>query len=226
VNALELEGVTKEHAGASPVVALRDVSMTVEPGEFVAVTGPSGSGKSTLLAVAGTLERPTAGAVRVAGTPVEGLGDAELSGIRSHGLGFVFQQYHLLSTRSVLQNVADGLLYRGVPAAERLERAAAAVKAVGLEHRTAHRPGALSGGECQRVAIARALVGEPALLLADEPTGNLDSRSGREIFDLLARLHARGATILVVTHNDELAQAAPRAVSLRDGAIEADVRRG
>ena len=225
MNALELEGVTKEHAGPSPVVALRDVSMTVEPGEFVAVTGPSGSGKSTLLAVAGTLERPTAGAVRVAGTSVEGLGDAELSGIRSHGLGFVFQQYHLLSTRSVLQNVADGLLYRGVQAAERLERAAAAVKAVGLEHRTAHRPGALSGGECQRVAIARALVGEPALLLADEPTGNLDSRAGREIFDLLTRLHARGATILVVTHNDELAQAALRVVSLRDGAIEADVRR-
>jgi ABC-type lipoprotein export system ATPase subunit len=226
VNALELEGVTKEHAGPSPVVALRDVSMTVEPGEFVAVTGPSGSGKSTLLAVAGTLERPTAGAVRVAGTSVEGLGDAELSGIRSHGLGFVFQQYHLLSTRSVLQNVADGLLYRGVQAAERLERAAAAVRAVGLEHRTAHRLGALSGGECQRVAIARALVGEPALLLADEPTGNLDSRAGREIFDLLTRLHARGATILVVTHNDELAQAALRVVSLRDGAIEADVRRG
>jgi putative ABC transport system ATP-binding protein len=157
---------------------------------------------------------------------VEGLGDAELSGIRSHGLGFVFQQYHLLSTRSVVQNVADGLLYRGVAAAERLERAAVAVKAVGLEHRSTHRPGALSGGECQRVAIARALVGEPALLLADEPTGNLDSRAGREIFDLLARLHARGTTILVVTHNDELARAAPRAVSLRDGAIEADARRG
>jgi putative ABC transport system ATP-binding protein len=225
VNALELEGVTKEHAGSPPVVALDDVTLCVEAGEFVAVTGVSGSGKSTLLAIAGTLERPTAGAVRVAGTAVEGMSDADLSGVRSQGLGFVFQQFHLLPTRSVLQNVADGLLYRGVPAAQRLDRAAAAVDAVGLSHRTRHRPGELSGGECQRVAIARAVVGEPALLLADEPTGNLDSSTGAEIFALLGGLHARGTTILLVTHNEELAGAAPRAVSLRDGRIERDERR-
>jgi putative ABC transport system ATP-binding protein len=225
VNALELEGVTKEHAGSPPVVALRDVTLTIESGEFVAITGPSGSGKSTLLAIAGTLERPTAGTVRVVGTAVQGMSDADLSGVRSHRLGFVFQQFHLLPTRSVLDNVADGLLYRGVPVAKRLERAAAAVRAVGLSHREGHRPAELSGGECQRTAIARAVVGEPALLLADEPTGNLDSATGAEIFALLRRLHERGTTILLVTHNQELAAASPRAVSLRDGRIERDERR-
>jgi putative ABC transport system ATP-binding protein len=224
MNALELDAVTKEHEGAPPVRALADVTFTVETGDFVAVTGPSGSGKSTLLAVAGTLERPTRGTVRIAGTEVDGMSDVELSGIRSTGLGFVFQQFHLLPTRSVLQNVADGLLYRGLPAAERGERAAAAVAAVGLHHRRGHRPGELSGGECQRTAIARAIVGEPALLLADEPTGNLDSRTGREIFALLGTLHERGTTILVVTHNDELACLAPRGVALRDGRIERDER--
>jgi len=167
VNALELQAVTKVHPGAPSVVALRDVSLVVAAGEFVAVMGPSGSGKSTLLAVAGTLERPTSGTVRVAGTAVEDLADADLSGIRSRGLGFVFQQFHLMPTRSVLHNVADGLLYRGLPAAERLERAAAAVDAVGMRHRADHRPGELSGGECQRAAIARAIVGDPALVLAD-----------------------------------------------------------
>jgi len=225
VNALELHAVTKVHPGAPSVVALRDVSLVVAAGEFVAVMGPSGSGKSTLLAVAGTLERPTSGTVRVAGTAVEGLGDADLSGIRSRGLGFVFQQFHLMPTRSVLHNVADGLLYRGLPAAERLERAAAAVDAVGMRHRADHRPGELSGGECQRAAIARAIVGDPALVLADEPTGNLDSGTGDEIFTLLGRLHERGTTILVVTHNDALARITPRVVRLRDGRIERDERR-
>jgi putative ABC transport system ATP-binding protein len=224
MNALELDGVTKEHEGAPPVQALADVTFRVETGDFVAVTGPSGSGKSTLLAVAGTLERPTCGTVRIAGTAVDVMSDVELSGIRSTGLGFVFQQFHLLPTRSVLQNVADGLLYRGLPAAERGERATAAVAAVGLDHRRGHRPGELSGGECQRTAIARAIVGEPALLLADEPTGNLDSVTGREIFALLGTLSERGTTILVVTHNDELARLAPRAVALRDGRIERDER--
>jgi putative ABC transport system ATP-binding protein len=225
MTALQFEGVTKEHAGTPPVQALHNVSFTVAAGDFVAVTGPSGSGKSTLLAVAGTLERPTSGTVRVAGTAVQDMSDTELSGIRSGGLGFVFQQFHLLPTRSVLHNVADGLLYRGLPATERLDRAATAVAAVGLEHRRDHRPNELSGGECQRTAIARAIVGEPALLLADEPTGNLDSVTGGEIFALLGRLHERGTTILVVTHNDELAHRTPRAVALRDGRIERDERR-
>jgi putative ABC transport system ATP-binding protein len=225
MSALELHAVTKEHEGTPPVQALRDVTFTVETGDFVAVTGPSGSGKSTLLAVAGTLERPTEGTVCIAGTAVQDMSDPELSGIRSTDLGFVFQQFHLLPTRSVLQNVADGLLYRGLPAAERLERAAEAVAAVGLHHRRGHRPGELSGGECQRTAIARALVGEPALLLADEPTGNLDSGTGGEIFALLGRLHEHGTTILLVTHNDELARQTPRAVALRDGRIERDERR-
>jgi putative ABC transport system ATP-binding protein len=224
MTALELRAVTKEHGGTPPVQALREVTFTVETGDFVAVTGPSGSGKSTLLAVAGTLERPTEGTVRIAGTAVQDMSDPELSGIRSTGLGFVFQQFHLLPTRSVLHNVADGLLYRGVPATERLARAAEAVAAVGLHHRRGHRPGELSGGECQRTAIARAIVGEPALLLADEPTGNLDSVTGGEIFALLGRLHERGTTILVVTHNDELARRTPRAVALRDGRIERDER--
>jgi len=225
VSALVLDCVTKEHPGTPPVRALHDVTLHVDEGEFVAVTGASGSGKSTLLAVAGTLERPTGGTVAVAGTAVEAMSDAELSGVRATHLGFVFQQFHLLPTRSVLQNVADGLLYRGVAAAERLARAADAVAAVGLSHRSTHRPGELSGGECQRVAIARAVVGEPALLLADEPTGNLDSATGDEIFGLLARLHERGTTVLVVTHNEELARRAPRAVGLRDGRVERDDRR-
>ena len=220
-----LDRVSKEHPGTPPVRALHDVSLHVDEGEFVAVTGASGSGKSTLLAVAGTLERPTGGAVEVAGTAVEAMSDAELSGVRSTHLGFVFQQFHLLPTRSVLQNVADGLLYRGVAATERMARAADAVAAVGLSQRSTHRPGELSGGECQRVAIARAVVGEPALLLADEPTGNLDSATGDEIFALLVRLHERGNTVLVVTHNEELARRAPRAVGLRDGRIERDDRR-
>jgi putative ABC transport system ATP-binding protein len=225
MNVLELVRVTKEHEGAPPVQALLDVTFTVETGDFVAVTGPSGSGKSTLLAVAGTLERPTRGTVHIAGTAVDTMSDPELSGIRSTVLGFVFQQFHLLPTRSVLQNVADGLLYRGLPAAERVERATEAVAAVGLHHRAGHRPSELSGGECQRAAIARAIVGEPALLLADEPTGNLDSATGGEIFGLLGTLHQRGTTILVVTHNNELAGLAPRAVALRDGHIERDERR-
>ena len=225
MNALELEAVWKVHAGSPPVEALRGVTLSVAAGEFVAVTGPSGSGKSTLLAVAGTLERPTSGSVRVAGTPVGNLSDPELSGVRAHGLGFVFQQFHLVPTQPVVHSVADGLLYRGVPARERHERARAALAAVGLEHRATHRPGQLSGGECQRAAIARAVVGAPALVLADEPTGNLDSQTGWEIFELLGHLHANGATILVVTHNEELARATPRAVSLRDGVIERDVRR-
>ena len=225
MNALELDAVTKEHPGSPPVVALEDVTLAVTPGEFVAVTGPSGSGKSTLLALAGTLERPSSGAIRLDGTAVEALSDRELSGVRAYGLGFVFQQYHLQPTRTVLQNVADGLLYRGVPLAERRAHAEEAVAAVGLAHRAEHRPGELSGGECQRTAIARAIVGDPALLLADEPTGSLDSGTGAEIFALLGSLNERGTTVLVVTHNEELARSAARAISLRDGRIDRDKRR-
>ena len=207
------------------MVALEDVTLAVAPGEFVAVTGPSGSGKSTLLALAGTLERPSSGVIRLDGTAVEALSDRELSGVRAYGLGFVFQQYHLQPTRTVLQNVADGLLYRGVPLAERRAHAEEAVAAVGLAHRAEHRPGELSGGECQRTAIARAIVGDPALLLADEPTGSLDSGTGAEIFALLGSLNERGTTVLVVTHNEELARSAARAISLRDGRIDRDKRR-
>ena len=225
MNALELDAVTKEHPGSPPVVALEDVTLAVAPGEFVAVTGPSGSGKSTLLALAGTLERPSSGVIRLDGTAVEALSDRELSGVRAYGLGFVFQQYHLQPTRTVLQNVADGLLYRGVPLAERRAHAEEAVAAVGLAHRAEHRPGELSGGECQRTAIARAIVGDPALLLADEPTGSLDSGTGAEIFALLGSLNERGTTVLVVTHNEELARSAARAISLRDGRIDRDKRR-
>jgi len=222
VNALELDAVTKEHPGTPPVVALDSVTLTIEQGELVAVVGPSGSGKSTLLAVAGTLERPTAGVVRIAGAAVQDLPDRALSGVRSHQIGFVFQQYFLIPTMTTLDNVANGLLYRGIPAADRRRAAMDAVAAVGLSHRSHHRPGELSGGECQRVAIARAIVGRPTIILADEPTGSLDTATGQEILVLLHELHDRDTTIVVVTHNREIADVMPRTISLRDGAIEHD----
>jgi putative ABC transport system ATP-binding protein len=225
VIALELDAATKQHAGSPPVTALRSVTLALAEGEFAALVGPSGSGKSTLLALAGTLERPTSGQVRIAGTPVGHLPDAELAAVRAYRIGFVFQQFFLVPTLSALDNVASGLLYRGIPGPQRRQAAADALARVGLAPRAGHRPGALSGGEQQRTAIARALVGRPAVILADEPTGSLDTAAGQGILALLTALNAAGATILIATHNPEIAGAVPRTIRLRDGAIETDTGR-
>jgi putative ABC transport system ATP-binding protein len=215
-----LRGVGRDYPGG--VTALRDVDLDIHRGELVAIVGPSGSGKTTMLNVMGTLDRPSAGQVVIDGLDVAGLSDRELSALRARRIGFVFQQFHLAPGVSALDNVADGLLYTGAGLRERRERAEAALRRVGLGHRLTHRPHELSGGEKQRTAIARAVVCEPALLLADEPTGALDSRSGEDVMRVLLDLHETGTTIVVITHERVVASHLSRQVSMLDGRVVDD----
>ena len=214
---VSLTGVGKTYSGG--VVALRDVDLRVERGEMVAIVGPSGSGKSTLLHVIGCLDRPTTGTVRLVGRDISTMRDRRLSELRGRTIGFVFQQFHLVDSVSAIENVAMPLVYAGVSRRQRLRRAAESLHRVGLSDRAKHRPSRLSGGERQRVAIARALVVEPSLLLADEPTGNLDSRTGADILELFTSLHADGATVVVITHDRDVAAHFPRRVTVHDGMV-------
>ena len=218
--AVEFDGVGRRYPGG--VRALDGVDLRVERGEMVAIVGPSGSGKSTMLNLVGTLDAPTEGKVRVFGHDVGALGDDQLSALRARSIGFVFQQFHLAPNVRAVDNVAEGLLYSGVPLRVRRARAAEALERVGLADRAGHRPHELSGGQKQRVAIARAVVGAPALLLADEPTGALDTASGVAVLEVLRELHREGVTVIVITHDRELAEGLPRRVEVRDGRVVAD----
>jgi putative ABC transport system ATP-binding protein len=223
---LELDAVTKVYGEEPPVPALRGVSFAVRRGELLAIVGPSGSGKSTLLHIMGTLERPTTGVVRIAGVDAARLSDREVSLLRAREIGFVFQQFFLAEHATVRENVADGLLYAGVPAAERYQRADVALERVGLSGRAKFKPTRISGGERQRVAIARALVGHPGVILADEPTGSLDSTTGASIMELIRELNTAGATIIMITHDTGLADQLPRQIRLLDGRVVADTAKG
>jgi putative ABC transport system ATP-binding protein len=221
--ALELRDVVKEYPGG--VQALRRVSLDIATGDRVAVVGPSGSGKTTMLTILGTLERPTSGYVQVAGRDVVKASDSDLAGLRAFEIGFVFQGFHLQDSMTALDNVANGMLYTGAPLRERREAAKIALDRVGLGHRITHRPQQLSGGEKQRVAIARAIAKNPTIILADEPTGNLDSKSGQSVLELLHQLASEGATLTLITHDDHVADTFPRRVQMRDGEIVGDDRR-
>jgi putative ABC transport system ATP-binding protein len=219
---LQLDNVTKVYPTSPPVQAIRGVSLTVRSGELVGILGPSGSGKTTLLQLMGTLDRPSSGTVRLTGLDIATMADADLAALRATSIGFVFQQFFLAEYQTILDNVADGLLYAGVRQDERRERAREALDLVDLGSRLRARPTQLSGGQRQRVAIARALVGRPAIVLADEPTGNLDQATGHAILTLLDQLHDRGATIVLITHDQGIAQRMPRRVEMRDGQIMTD----
>jgi len=226
--AIEAVDVTRSYSlGGTEVKALRGISIRIEGGEYASIVGPSGSGKSTLMHLLGLLDRPSSGVIAVGGQDATSLSDSELAALRNRTIGFVFQAFQLLSRTSALDNVALPLLYRGVSKSERRERAASALDAVGLGPRVGHKPTELSGGEQQRVAIARALVGEPELLLADEPTGNLDTRTGTEVMETLERLNAeRGVAVVLVTHDREIAGRARRQIHVRDGLLERDTNPG